>query len=196
MTQAFSLIFTCDASHFVAEPSRNFQYFPTALLTSSIVHLCSQCIINLSVSIILPFWAMTENIKCAKSFSESFTEKTFGVLRAPGAMIRLTHFVFLSAVRWLEIFPREQLLLVNGDQLIEDPLSQIRRIEDFLGKLWMPPGRYLARKSFAEVVRVVAYTAKLNLAENAFRRKSLAFLCSFACSAPGLFPQNFPRDAN
>lgn len=61
-------------------------------------------------------------------------------------MIRLTHFVFLSAVRWLEIFPREQLLLVNGDQLIEDPLSQIRRIEDFLGKLWKPPGRYLARK--------------------------------------------------
>jgi hypothetical protein len=40
-----------------------------------------------------------------------------------------------SVVRWLEIFPREQLLLVNGDQLIEDPLSQIRRIEDFLGKL-------------------------------------------------------------
>ncbi|CRL07929.1 CLUMA_CG021026, isoform A [Clunio marinus] len=36
-------------------------------------------------------------------------------------------------LRWLEIFPREQLLLVNGDQLIEDPLSQIRRIEDFLG---------------------------------------------------------------
>lgn len=61
-------------------------------------------------------------------------------------MIRLTHFIFLSAVRWLEIFPREQLLLVNGDQLIEDPLSQIRRIEDFLGKLWKPPGRCLARK--------------------------------------------------
>lgn len=40
---------------------------------------------------------------------------------------------FLFTVRWLELFPREQLLLVNGDQLIEDPLSQIRRIEDFLG---------------------------------------------------------------
>ncbi|CAO1421183.1 unnamed protein product [Diamesa hyperborea] len=36
-------------------------------------------------------------------------------------------------LRWLELFPREQLLIVNGDQLIEDPLSQIRRIEDFLG---------------------------------------------------------------
>ncbi|XP_055603363.1 heparan sulfate glucosamine 3-O-sulfotransferase 5 [Uranotaenia lowii] len=35
--------------------------------------------------------------------------------------------------RWLEVFPREQLLVVNGDQLIEDPVTQIRRIEDFLG---------------------------------------------------------------
>lgn len=36
--------------------------------------------------------------------------------------------------RWLEVFSREQLLVVNGDQLIEDPVSQLRRIEDFLGE--------------------------------------------------------------
>lgn len=36
--------------------------------------------------------------------------------------------------RWLEVFPREQLLVVNGDQLIEDPVSQLHRIETFLGK--------------------------------------------------------------
>lgn len=41
--------------------------------------------------------------------------------------------------RWLEVFPREQLLVVNGDQLIDDPVSQLRRIEDFLGKLIFPP---------------------------------------------------------
>lgn len=35
--------------------------------------------------------------------------------------------------RWLEVFPREQILIVNGDQLIEDPLSQLQRIETFLG---------------------------------------------------------------
>ncbi|XP_064542621.1 heparan sulfate glucosamine 3-O-sulfotransferase 5 isoform X2 [Drosophila montana] len=35
--------------------------------------------------------------------------------------------------RWLEVFPREQLLVVNGDRLIEDPLSQLKRIEAFLG---------------------------------------------------------------
>ncbi|KAH8407673.1 hypothetical protein KR222_010229 [Zaprionus bogoriensis] len=35
--------------------------------------------------------------------------------------------------RWLEVFPREQLLVVNGDRLIEDPLSQLQRIEAFLG---------------------------------------------------------------
>ncbi|CAD7015072.1 unnamed protein product [Ceratitis capitata] len=31
--------------------------------------------------------------------------------------------------RWLEVFPREQLLVVNGDRLIEDPVSQLKRIE-------------------------------------------------------------------
>lgn len=37
--------------------------------------------------------------------------------------------------RWLEVFPRQQLLIVNGDHLIDDPLSQLKRIESFLGKL-------------------------------------------------------------
>ncbi|XP_063699643.1 heparan sulfate glucosamine 3-O-sulfotransferase 1 isoform X2 [Culicoides brevitarsis] len=38
----------------------------------------------------------------------------------------------LHVHRWLEVFPREQILIVNGDHLIEDPISQIRRIESFL----------------------------------------------------------------
>lgn len=50
-----------------------------------------------------------------------------------GCKVLLINSISIFSVRWLEIFPREQLLLVNGDQLIEDPLSQIRRIEDFLG---------------------------------------------------------------
>nr|CAI5839296.1 unnamed protein product [Callosobruchus analis] len=35
--------------------------------------------------------------------------------------------------RWLEAFPREQILIVNGDLLIEDPVSQVQKIENFLG---------------------------------------------------------------
>ncbi|CAH0554382.1 unnamed protein product [Brassicogethes aeneus] len=35
--------------------------------------------------------------------------------------------------RWLEVFPREQILIVNGDLLIEDPVLQIQKIERFLG---------------------------------------------------------------
>ncbi|XP_050512352.1 heparan sulfate glucosamine 3-O-sulfotransferase 1 [Diabrotica virgifera virgifera] len=35
--------------------------------------------------------------------------------------------------RWLEAFSRDQLLIVNGDLLIEDPVSQIQKIERFLG---------------------------------------------------------------
>lgn len=33
----------------------------------------------------------------------------------------------------METFSREQLLIVNGDLLIEDPVSQIQKIERFLG---------------------------------------------------------------
>ncbi|XP_037815937.1 LOW QUALITY PROTEIN: uncharacterized protein LOC119606479 [Lucilia sericata] len=35
--------------------------------------------------------------------------------------------------RWLEVFPREQILIVNGDRLIDDPVSQLKKIESFLG---------------------------------------------------------------
>lgn len=45
----------------------------------------------------------------------------------------VTSMYHLHLHRWLEVFPREQILIVNGDQLIEDPLSQLQRIETFLG---------------------------------------------------------------
>lgn len=35
--------------------------------------------------------------------------------------------------RWLDVFPREQLFVVNGDRLITDPVSELNRIETFLG---------------------------------------------------------------
>ncbi|XP_017774723.1 PREDICTED: heparan sulfate glucosamine 3-O-sulfotransferase 1-like [Nicrophorus vespilloides] len=35
--------------------------------------------------------------------------------------------------RWLECFRRDQILVVNGDLLIEDPVVQIQKIERFLG---------------------------------------------------------------
>ncbi|XP_050545353.1 heparan sulfate glucosamine 3-O-sulfotransferase 5-like [Daktulosphaira vitifoliae] len=35
--------------------------------------------------------------------------------------------------RWLDVFPREQLFVVNGDRLITNPVSELRRIESFLG---------------------------------------------------------------
>lgn len=35
--------------------------------------------------------------------------------------------------RWLEVFTRNQILIVNGDFLIEDPVPQLQRIEKFLG---------------------------------------------------------------
>lgn len=35
-------------------------------------------------------------------------------------------------LQWLEVFPREQILIVNGDRLIEDPISEVQKIESFL----------------------------------------------------------------
>ncbi|XP_025200365.1 heparan sulfate glucosamine 3-O-sulfotransferase 5-like [Melanaphis sacchari] len=35
--------------------------------------------------------------------------------------------------RWLDVFPRDQLFVVNGDRLITNPVSELNRIETFLG---------------------------------------------------------------
>ncbi|PSN53510.1 hypothetical protein C0J52_16752 [Blattella germanica] len=35
--------------------------------------------------------------------------------------------------RWLEVFQRPQILIVNGDLLIDDPVPELNRIENFLG---------------------------------------------------------------
>ena len=34
--------------------------------------------------------------------------------------------------RWLDIFPREQLHIVNGDSLIKEPWTEIQKLEHFL----------------------------------------------------------------
>lgn len=40
---------------------------------------------------------------------------------------------FLYFQRWLRTFPRNQMHIVDGDNLIDDPFSEIQKIEDFLG---------------------------------------------------------------
>jgi hypothetical protein len=39
--------------------------------------------------------------------------------------------------RWLELFPREQLLVLVGEELLSDPTAQLARVTEFLG---LPPG--------------------------------------------------------
>lgn len=45
----------------------------------------------------------------------------------------VTSIYHVNVLQWLEVFPRHQILIVNGDRLIEDPISEIRKIETFLG---------------------------------------------------------------
>lgn len=35
--------------------------------------------------------------------------------------------------RWLENFPREQILILSGEKLIFNPLSEVKKLEMFLG---------------------------------------------------------------
>jgi Sulfotransferase domain len=35
--------------------------------------------------------------------------------------------------RWLEIFPGEQILILSGEKLISDPISEVKKLEEFLG---------------------------------------------------------------
>ncbi|XP_033250842.1 uncharacterized protein LOC117189874 isoform X1 [Drosophila miranda] len=67
----------------------------------------------------------------AKSFEELAIFPNGTVIEAYRPLSISMYHVHLH--RWLEVFPREQLLVVNGDRLIEDPVSQLRRIEVFLG---------------------------------------------------------------
>lgn len=69
--------------------------------------------------------------QAARSFEEL-------VIRADGSVNESYRPVAISLYhtymhRWLEVFSRDQILIVNGDQLIEDPVPQLRRIENFLG---------------------------------------------------------------
>ena len=39
----------------------------------------------------------------------------------------------INLLRWREVFPKEQMLVVDGDRLLIDPLPELRRLETFLG---------------------------------------------------------------
>ncbi|KAG8042730.1 hypothetical protein G9C98_005370 [Cotesia typhae] len=84
--------------------------------------------------ILTPTFAEEESQRRAAS-SRTFEEL---VLRPDGSINESYRPITISLYhnymhRWLEVFSREQILVVNGDQLIEDPLPQLKRIEMFLG---------------------------------------------------------------
>lgn len=39
----------------------------------------------------------------------------------------------LHFARWLEYFPREQILILSGEKLISNPFSEVKKLEMFLG---------------------------------------------------------------
>ena len=70
-----------------------------------------------------------------------YREKTnhFQELALENEEVRLTYLPCLDSMyaihllRWREVFPKEQMLVVDGDRLLIDPLPELRRLETFLG---------------------------------------------------------------
>ena len=60
------------------------------------------------------------------------------VLTADGKVIESANFIAVSLYdvhyqRWLEYFSKDQIFVVDGDKLIADPSSELKRAESFLG---------------------------------------------------------------
>ncbi|XP_044584874.1 heparan sulfate glucosamine 3-O-sulfotransferase 5 [Cotesia glomerata] len=106
----------------------------SAVTTSSTSSLSSLARPPGGGGILTPTFAEEESQRGAAS-SRTFEEL---VLRPDGSINESYRPITISLYhnymhRWLEVFSREQILVVNGDQLIEDPLPQLKRIEMFLG---------------------------------------------------------------
>lgn len=57
---------------------------------------------------------------------------TFSIIHFSALKNFEKYFLFYTTCFLSQVFPRHQLLVVNGDHLIEDPVSQLQRIEKFL----------------------------------------------------------------
>ncbi|XP_055691154.1 heparan sulfate glucosamine 3-O-sulfotransferase 5-like [Lutzomyia longipalpis] len=79
--------------------------------------------------------AISEYVHRRNKWDRTFEELAFfpnGSINESYEPIRVSQYHrFLPP--WLEEFPREQLIVVNGDELIKDPVSQLSNIETFLG---------------------------------------------------------------
>ena len=73
-------------------------------------------IIKLFLSFFFQYYAMTEKFKVDENYSRLQNSKYYRFAR-----------------EWLQIFPREQIHFVNGDTITRDPVSELRKIETFLG---------------------------------------------------------------
>lgn len=72
--------------------------------------------------------------------SQSIRQKSFEELAIkPDGSINLSYRPLATSVyhrflhRWLDVFTRNQIWIVNGDKLIKDPVPELRKIEYFLG---------------------------------------------------------------
>jgi [heparan sulfate]-glucosamine 3-sulfotransferase 5 len=70
--------------------------------------------------------------KSHSSFEELAIDQVTGEVNTHLKAIR-TSVYHRHLERWLNVFSRNQILIVDGDELITNPIPQIKRVEDFLG---------------------------------------------------------------
>ena len=65
------------------------------------------------------------------SFEELAIDKNTGEVDSTYNPIKRSIY-FRYMRRWLEVFPLKQFMLISGEQLVQDPVTVLRKVEDFL----------------------------------------------------------------
>ena len=69
--------------------------------------------------------------KTYQSFEEMSTHANGEINRSYNAIKRSVYHKFFK--RWLSVFPREQFLIIDGENFIKHPLEELQAVENFLG---------------------------------------------------------------
>lgn len=70
--------------------------------------------------------------QASKDFASMALDNRTGQVKTNYKPIMISTY-HLHVARWLEIFPRKQLHIIDGDRLITDPLAELLDVETFLG---------------------------------------------------------------
>ncbi|XP_071949263.1 heparan sulfate glucosamine 3-O-sulfotransferase 1-like [Antedon mediterranea] len=69
--------------------------------------------------------------KLGETFEDSVVDENGDVVRTNAIVDSGIYVVHI--LRWMEYFPRNQILIIDGDAFIKDPVPALQKVEDFIG---------------------------------------------------------------